>query len=155
MKKGSPKLPLTSEERTNLRRLKVKLAKMADMEIASLKKCLGSSLERAKYLKALAEFQSVPSIGPKIAQGVVEMGYYSLDEVKNKDGSELINQMEEHLGCWQDPCVEDSLRCIVHFANDRESDKNWWDFTSERKRYREQFGYPVTRPTKAWHEVEG
>ena len=67
MKKSSPKLPLTSEEKVNLRSSKVKLNEIAGMNVPLLSECLKSSFERAKYLRALAQFQSIPSIGPKLA----------------------------------------------------------------------------------------
>ncbi|UOK56513.1 helix-hairpin-helix domain-containing protein [Bacillus sp. OVS6] len=51
-----------------------------------------------------------------------------------------------------DPCVEDVMRCVVYHANHPGSDKNWWEFTEDRKKYREIFGYPDDRPVKAWHE---
>jgi hypothetical protein len=155
MKISSPKLPLTSEERLNLRTCKVKLKEIADMDTSQLSQCLKSSFERAKYLRALAQFQSVPSIGPKLAQWVTELGLYSLEEIKNEDGADLTNRLEELFGYWEDPCVEDSLRCMVHHANEPDSDKNWWNFTSERRRYREQYGYPATRPTVPWYEKKG
>lgn len=152
MKKPSPKLPLTSEERINLRKCKVKLNEIAQMDIQQLTACLQSTYERANYLRGLAQFQAIPSIGPKLAQWVTELGYYSLEELKNEDGADLTNRLEEHFGYWEDPCVEDSLRCIVHHANHSDSEKSWWHFTEERKRYREINGYPDSRPTTPWHE---
>lgn len=152
MQISSPKLPLTPEEKINLRACKVKLNEIAYLDISQLSHCLQSSCERAKYLRGLAQFQSIPSIGPKVAERVVDLGYYSLEEIKNEDGADLINRLEELFGYWEDPCLEDSLRCIVHHANHPESDKSWFDFTSERKKYREQYGYPATRPTLPWYE---
>lgn len=40
----------------------------------------------------------------------------------------------------------------MHYANNPDSKKQWWDFTSERKVFRNQFGYPADRPTIAWFE---
>jgi hypothetical protein len=152
---SSPKLPLTPEERINLRKSKVKLKEIASMDISHLSFSLKSNIERAKYLHALAQFQSIPSIGPKVSQWVTDLGYYSLDDIKNEDGAELTNRLEEHFGYWKDPCVEDCLRCIVHHANEPSSKKNWWDFTNVRKKYREKYGYPITRPTIPWYDKKG
>ncbi|WP_257348538.1 helix-hairpin-helix domain-containing protein [Pseudalkalibacillus decolorationis] len=150
MKNISPKLPLTTEERTNLRKNKVKLREIAQMDLVQLSEILKTTYERAKYLRGLAQFQSVPSIGPKIAEHVVGLGFYSLDEIKNEE-ADLVNRFEQQKGFWTDPCVEDSFRCIVYYANHPDSDKSWFDFTSERKRYREQHGYPATRPATPWY----
>ena len=151
---SSPKLPLTEEERAKLRTCKIKLNGISYMSTLELSQCLGISIERSKYLRALAIFQTVPSIGPKVSQRIVDLGYYSLEEIKNMDGSDLINCWEEKCGYWEDPCLEDAFRCIVHHANNPESNKCWFDFTEERKEYRQQFGYPDTRPKLAWYEVE-
>lgn len=146
----SPKLPLTAEEKNNLRAWKVN--EIAHMEIAQLSQCLQSSWERAQYLHGLAQFQMVPSIGPKVAQRIVQMGYYSLQDVRNEDGADLINRLEACIGYWEDPCLEDSFRCIVYHANHPDSYKSWFDFSSERKKFREQNGYPDTRPAIPWYE---
>lgn len=67
---------------------------------------------------------------------------------------ELFNSLELKLGCWTDPCVEDQIMCIIHHANNPESEKQWFDFTNERKLYRQKFGYPKSRPTLAWYEQQ-
>ncbi|WP_343327837.1 helix-hairpin-helix domain-containing protein [Lentibacillus saliphilus] len=72
-----------------------------------------------------------------------------LNEFHNLDVDQII---EKELGCWTDPCVEDQIICIIHYANRPESDKQWYDFTAERKRYRVQNGYPSDRPQVAWYE---
>lgn len=153
MPNSSVKLPLTLEEKAQLRTSRIKVHDIANMSSVELAQCSGISLERSKYLRALAIFQSIPSIGPKVSQKVVDLGYYSLEEIKNMEGYELINRWEEKCGYWEDPCLEDAFRCIVHHANHLRSDKSWFDFTEERKEYRRQFGYPDTRPHLAWHEV--
>ncbi|MFB6467840.1 helix-hairpin-helix domain-containing protein [Cytobacillus sp. Hz8] len=122
------------------------------MDSASICISLQCTEERAKYLRALAEFQTIPSIGPKSAQEVIDLEFFSLEEIKNEEGADLINRLESLYGFWEDPCVEDTLRCIVHHANHRDSGKSWWDFTEERKKYRIQYGYPSTRPQTPWYE---
>ena len=109
MKQTPPKLPLTPEERAHLRAFKVKLNDIANLDTAQLSQMLEITRERANMLKGLAMFQSVPSIGPKVAARVVDMGYYSLDEIKDLDGADFIDKMEVHLGYWEDPCLEDGL----------------------------------------------
>jgi hypothetical protein len=89
-----------------------------------------------------------------VDHGSVDLGYYSLDEIKHETGADLISRLEELYGYWMDPCVEVSLRCIVHHANHPDSEKSWYAFTEERKRYRQQNGYPATRPILAWHQVK-
>ncbi|HEX6922800.1 MAG TPA: helix-hairpin-helix domain-containing protein [Bacillales bacterium] len=149
----SVKLPLTDGERKNLRRYKLKIAEIPEVPPEKLASILNGSLKRAKTLIALAEFQSVPSIGPKMAESLLDLGYFSLNELKGQDGGELADKLEILYGFWVDPCVEDVLRLAVHYAENRNSEKQWWDFTESRKTYRAKFGYPKTRPKKAWHET--
>jgi len=153
LKRSSPKLPLTYEERVRLRESRVKITEITLMNPLELSNVLGSTLERAQVLCALASFQTIPSIGPRSAQWMLDLGYYSLDDIKGENASDLTNRLEELYGHWMDPCVEDALRCIVYHANHPNSEKCWFDFTEERKAYRAQNGYPTTRPSVAWYEI--
>ncbi|MFX3634980.1 MAG: helix-hairpin-helix domain-containing protein [Candidatus Pristimantibacillus sp.] len=149
----SPKLALTEEERKRLRELKIKLSEIASYSKEQLSTTLQVNIERARELIASAVFQQVPSIGPKLALNLIELGYYSLEELKNEQGAELVERLERLHDVWMDPCVEDVMRLAVYHANHPGSDKQWWDFTEERKAYRSQNGYPNNRPKRSWHEA--
>lgn len=149
------KLPLTDIERVNLRKNKIKIAAILDFTIDELEVLLNATTERAKEIYALAEFQTVPSVGIKFAEDLVFLGYYSLNELKHKDGAILTDEYELKKGYWIDPCVEDQFRLIVNFANTNDLAKTWWDFTAERKKFRTEKGYPKSRPQKAWFEILG
>jgi len=126
-----------------------RLSEFAPDELAVL---LKTTTQRAKEISASICFQTVPSIGPKFAADLVSLGYYTLDELIDKDGAALLDELERKQGFWTDPCVEDQFRLVTYYASTRKSDKNWWDFTAERKTYRQQHGYPANRPKTAWHE---
>lgn len=147
------KLPLTDIEKANLRKNKIKIANIPDFATDELEVLLNATTERAKKIYALAEFQSVPSIGIKFAEDLVFLGYYSLNELKDKDGAKLTDEYERKKGFWIDPCVEDQFRLVVNYANTNDTKKTWWNFTEERKKYRFENGYPSSRPKKAWHET--
>ncbi|MGG1555391.1 helix-hairpin-helix domain-containing protein [Paenibacillus ferrarius] len=138
----TPKLALTAQERNELRKNKIRLNSIHKMEVSELCFMLHISEVRAMELKASSEFQSVPSIGPAFAQDLMKLGYYQLDALKEKDGARLFENLEELYKVRIDPCVEDQCRLIVFFANHPDSDKQWWDFTEERKNYRSAYGYP-------------
>lgn len=99
------------------------------------------------------EFQSIPSIGIKFAEDLIFLGYYSLAELTGKNGSELFDAYELKKGYWVDLCVEDQFRLVVDVANHGIRDKTWWDFTAERKAYREKHGFAANRPTTSWYEA--
>lgn len=151
--KTSIKLPLTDTEKASLRKHKIKLAQILDFDADELEALLNAPTERAKEIHALASFQTIPSIGIKFAEDLVSLGYYSLQELKDKDGATLTDEFERKKGYWIDPCVEDQFRLVVHFANTNDTSKMWWDFTQARKNYRTENGYPASRPKLAWHET--
>ena len=153
MSRKSPKLPLTDKERSALRKGKIRLGDLHGQSPEHLKEVLGISIGRARYLVGMSIFQQIPSIGPNMAHNVVEdLGFHTFEEIKDEKGEDLIIDLEKKYGVWMDPCVEDSLRCVVHHANHPDSTKNWWDFTAQRKNHRKTHGYPKDRPTKAWDQ---
>ena len=144
---------LTETEKQCLKAKKISqkiLPGYAPDEIAAL---LDASPERAKELQALAEFQSIPSLGINFAEELINQGYYSLAELKGKSAVELFDSFERHCGAWADPCVEDSYRLLVHYIETRDEIKRWWDFTAERKAYRKTFGFSANRPVKPWYQL--
>jgi hypothetical protein len=151
--KKNIKLPLTTVEKLNLRQHKVKIIDIANYTVDEVEVLLHTSPARAKEIFALAQFQTIPSIGIKFAEDLVFLGYYTIQDLENKDGALLTNDYEQKKGFWVDPCVEDQFRLVVNFAQTNDSTKNWWHFTQERKKYRSENGYPQNRPKKAWHET--
>ncbi|GAB3552214.1 helix-hairpin-helix domain-containing protein [Spirosoma fluminis] len=146
-------LKVTPAEVKKLRALKIRKSEMHLHNIEVLQTLLVTSKIRAMELFALSEFQSLPSVGIRFAHDLIWMGYYSLQDLKGKDPAQLTDQYELEKGVWTDPCVEDQFRLVVHFANHPNSKLNWWDFTPERKAFREKNGYPSTRPKKPWFEL--
>jgi AraC-like DNA-binding protein len=146
-------LEVTPGEVRKLRALKIKKREIHLHTIEALQKLLNTSKIRAMELFALSEFQSLPSIGIRFAHDLIGMGYYSLHDLKRKDGAKLTDQYEKQKGVWIDACVEDQFRLVVHFANHPDSKLNWWNFTPERKAFREKNGYPSNRPKKPWFEL--
>lgn len=151
--KTTIKLNLAPDEQKRLRANKIKYSEISDYLVDDLVALLDIPTTRAKEIHALAEFQSIPSVGIKFAQDLISLGYYSLDELKDKDGARMIEDLEFHTGTWIDPCVEDQFRLVVDYANNRDDRKKWWDFTDKRKRYRIENGYPANRPKKGWFEL--
>jgi hypothetical protein len=150
---GNPTLPLTTEEKIKLRKENLKLSEIYTLSHTRLAEILTIPEERAQEITALAEFQSLPSIGHQLAHKLVkELRLFSLIEIRDQDGALLFDLLEKRLGVWTDSCVEDQIRCVIHHANHPGSSKQWYDFTKERKKHRDASGYPDDRPTKAWYE---
>jgi len=139
-------LQLTPDEKLLLKQKGITQKALMDYAIDEIIHALNAPSQRAKTLQALFDFQQIPSIGIRFAHDLIFLGYYSLNEFKDKKGPELLDLYEMKLGSKVDPCVEDQFRLVVYYANHPGSNKNWWDFTAERKAYRSQYGYPDTRP---------
>jgi hypothetical protein len=144
---------LTGAEKQSLKIRKVSQKMLPDYAPDEIATLLKASPERAKELAALAEFQSIPSLGINFAEELISQGYFSLEQLKGKSALELFDAFERHCGAWADPCVEDSYRLLVHYIENRDETKRWWDFTAERKAYRKEQGFPADRPAKPWYQL--
>jgi len=142
------KLSLSEIEKILLKNAGIRIKEISNYAADELAAILSVAEHRAQCILALIEFQQVPSVGPRFAQDLIDMGYYRLTELKDKDGAELLNEHERFIGTRTDPCVEDQFRLVVYYANNPGSKKQWWNFTCERKAYRAAAGYPDNRPQK-------
>jgi hypothetical protein len=140
------KLPLTEQEKAALKKCRIAVHKILDYDPGELELVLNIPPQRAEEIRALATFQTVPSIGIKFAEDLVFMGYFNFEMLKNKDGAKLLDEFETKKRYRTDPCVEDQFRLAVHYAKTKDTTKNRWDFTEERKKFRLENGYPDSRP---------
>ena len=147
------KLELSDNERTNLRENKIKISDILEYASDELSVLLKVSELRAKEIYALADFQQIPSIGIEFAKDLIFLGYYNVDELNGKNGTELTDHFEKKKGYKTDPCVEDQFRLAVDFAKNKDFSKKWWDFTNDRKEFRNKTGYPKDRPKISWTEA--
>lgn len=148
------RLDISILEKRKLRANKVKLSEIHHHSVENLRAILGISKIRAMELKALSEFQTVPSIGNRFAQDLISLGLYSIKDLNGKDPAKLIDRLERQLGAWIDSCVEDQMRLCIYYAEHFHSGVNWWDFTKDRKAFRQQYGYPASRPKRPWYQLE-
>ena len=80
-------------------------------------------------LKAL---QTIPNIGPSLAQDLYDLGYREPKDLKRQDPFAMYKKLCKKSGTRQDPCVLDTFMAAVHYADTGEARK-WWEFTPERK----------------------
>ena len=146
--KANMKFELSYNEGANLRKHKIKKSEILEYASDELAVLLNVSNLRAKEVYALADFQQIPSIGIELAKDLIFLGYYSVEELNGKSGAELTDHYEKKKGYKTDPCMEDQFRLAVDFAKNKDYSKKWWDFTNERKKHRDEFGYPEDRPKK-------
>ena len=137
---------LTLSEKAKLKSQGIKQKALLGYGVNDLCDIFGTSPFRAREILALTEFLSVPYVGIAFAQDLLSLGYFSLEELKNRNGSDLFNDLEQITQIRMDPCVEDQFRMVVYYTNHPKSKRTWWDFTAERKKFRAENGYPANRP---------
>ncbi|HZY39859.1 MAG TPA: helix-hairpin-helix domain-containing protein [Mucilaginibacter sp.] len=147
------KLNLSEDEKLQLRKNGVNISSLREFAADEIAVLLNTGVQRAQEVYALIAFQSIPSVGPKFARDLITMGYYTLDDLVDKDPPALLDELERKQGFRTDPCVEDQFWLVVDYARNGNTNENWWDFTDARKAYRVKNGYPADRPVIGWTEL--
>ena len=146
-------IPLKLEEKQRLKEQKIFKKNLSSFSMIEIQEALHVSYDRARFLFALIQFQSIPSIGIRFAEDLVSIGLFSISDLKGKHPAHLFNTYEQERGCQVDLCVEDQFRLAVDYAEHGDHGKKWWDYTKERKLYREKYGFPKSRPKVKWNEI--
>lgn len=79
----------------------------------------------------MSNLRDVPGIGAKKEKELMEMGYNSLESLKNADPDELYFQACVNAHEQLDKCVLYAFRCAVAYAKDPAPDPDhyrWWYF---------------------------
>jgi predicted flap endonuclease-1-like 5' DNA nuclease len=82
---------------------------------------------------ALVRLQTIPNVGPAVADDLVRLGIRSLDELAKQDPDEMYERLCELDGKRHDPCVRDVFAAITDYARGGEA-KPWWEYSRLRKR---------------------
>jgi hypothetical protein len=131
------KLALSDAERVALRRGAVKLSALARTDPDDLAARTGLPDGRCRWMVAMAQFQTLESVGPAAAQDLWDLGCASLSELAPKDAHELYLALTLRAGVRMDPCVEDVFRCAIEQARDPAlpaERRQWWYWTGHRGR---------------------
>lgn len=85
----------------------------------------------------MGDLRMVPGIGAKKEKELIELGYGSLEELKNADPDELYVKACLKEGWQLDKCVLYAFRCAVAFAKDpapNPDNYRWWYFCDENSK---------------------
>lgn len=88
--------------------------------------------------KALAKegsLESIPGIGPNMAQDLRDLGIREVRDLRNRDPREMYETLCDLRGTKMDRCVLYVFRCAVYFAEDPRHDPKllkWWNWTDDR-----------------------
>jgi hypothetical protein len=79
----------------------------------------------------LREFKRIPGVGDKIAQDLWDLGYRSLQDLKNQDPEAMYERLCNDRGTHVDRCMLYVFRCAVYFASNENPDPEllkWWNW---------------------------
>jgi hypothetical protein len=81
--------------------------------------------------KSSIGLQSLPSIGPSLAQDLRDLGFHAPDDLRGWDPEKMYADLCKLRGQRIDPCVLYSFRCAVYAATSGDKDpelRKWWNW---------------------------
>lgn len=75
------------------------------------------------------DLQTIPGIGPSMAQDLRDLGYFKVSDLKGQDPEFMFKRLKLIHGINIDRCVLYVFRCAVYFANEERHDPEllkWW-----------------------------
>ena len=84
----------------------------------------------------MTDLRLVPGIGAKKEKELIEMGYDSLEKLKDANPDDLYLQACMKANWQLDKCVLYAFRCAVAFAKDPKLDPDkyrWWYFCDKKE----------------------
>ncbi len=79
--------------------------------------------------KILKEFQTIPSVGPSIAQDLWDLGIRSVQDLKKRNPEAMYRDFCALKGQHIDRCLLYVFRCAVYFVTEKNHDPEllkWW-----------------------------
>ena len=82
---------------------------------------------------AIKDLTQIPGVGKSIANDLINIGIYSVAELKGKNPEILFEQSNRFAGEVQDRCVLYVFRCAVYYAETEENNREmellkWWNW---------------------------
>lgn len=75
------------------------------------------------------DLQTIPGIGPSMAQDLRDLGYFKVSDLKGQDPERMFKRLKQIHGFEIDRCVLYVFRCAVYFATEEEHEPEllkWW-----------------------------
>ena len=77
------------------------------------------------------DLQTIPGIGPSMAQDLRDLGYFRVSDLKGQDPELMFKRLKLIHGSYLDRCVLYVFRCAVYFASQEQHDPEllkWWNW---------------------------
>ena len=75
------------------------------------------------------DLQSIPGIGPSMAQDLRDLGYFRVSDLKGQNPELMYKRLKQMHGMQIDPCVLYVFRCAVYYATEEVHEPEllkWW-----------------------------
>jgi hypothetical protein len=87
---------------------------------------------RDKDRVVLRALQTMPNVGPAMAEDLLRLGIRSPEDLIGRDADEMYDELGRLDGIRHDPCVRDIFAAVVSYAETGQA-APWWHFTPIRK----------------------
>lgn len=77
------------------------------------------------------DLQTIPGIGPSMAQDLVDLGYGAVRDLEGAEPEEMFDRLRAARGGYMDRCVLYVFRCAVYYANNTNHEPEllkWWNW---------------------------
>jgi len=84
---------------------------------------------------ALKELQQVPGVGKKTAEDLWNLGYRSVQDLKDRNPEELYLRLCAREGVHVDRCMLYVFRCAVYYASNKTHNPEllkWWSWKDDK-----------------------
>jgi hypothetical protein len=81
------------------------------------------------------DLQTIPGVGPRMAEDLRLLGYRSVADLAGADAEEMYRRLCRKMSCTLDRCVLYVFREAVYFAGRKKHDPEllkWWNWTDEK-----------------------
>ncbi len=65
----------------------------------------------------MQDLQRIPGVGPSIARALIDLGFSSVEDLRDKDPETMYDELCALRGAYVDRCVLYVFRCAVYFAS--------------------------------------
>ena len=81
------------------------------------------------------DLQTIPGIGPSMAQDLRDLGYFKVSDLQGQDPELMYKRLKLMHGMYLDPCVLYVFRCAVYYASEESPEPEMlkWGFWKDHK----------------------
>jgi len=83
----------------------------------------------------LRELEQIPGVGKRIAEDLWNLGFRSIQDLKDQDPEEIYLRLSAQKGVPVDRCALYVLRCVVYYASHERHNPEllkWWNWKVDR-----------------------